>query len=184
MILNPQRQDGSMHVVIVVVLVVIIGVLGFAFYQNFVNKDSANQNPTTVDESGENESNSPSMTPVYTLNNAITGINKTLAEKGCGSGVKNVISSDAFSEVEDNAQYSYQGGISKVNKGLSYAFAQYGCGSQGSTALLKKVNDEWVLVSEDARTYPMCSVIRGQGFPGSIVDKCYENDRSTEPVTI
>ncbi|MFZ1301839.1 MAG: PsbP-related protein [Candidatus Microsaccharimonas sp.] len=38
------RQSGSAHVVIIIVLVVaLLGLLGFVFWQNFINKDTATQ---------------------------------------------------------------------------------------------------------------------------------------------
>jgi type II secretory pathway pseudopilin PulG len=186
MIKNSSKQTGSAHVVIIVILVIaLLGTLGFVFWQNFINKDSATQDSTTNTQSAEDGLDSTAKTSVYTFDNAVTGINKTLLKKGCnGSGVSNALATDAFQEVDDSAQYTYQGGMSKINTGLSYAFVQYGCGSQGSVALLKKTNDEWILVSEDARIYPMCASIRGQGFTISIIDKCYIDDQATEPVAI
>lgn len=122
---------------------------------------------------------------MYTFDDAVAGINKALLEKGCsGSGISEAISKDAFKEVDDSTPYSYQGGVSKINTDLSYAFVQYGCGSQGSVALLKKIDNEWMLVSEDARVYPMCDSVRGQGFPISVIDMCYPDDRAAEPVAI
>jgi hypothetical protein len=136
-------------------------------------------------QSEEKDSSSITDTSVYTIDDAVAGINKTLLENGCsGAGVSSDIAKDSFEEVEDSDQYSYQGGVSRINKKLSHAYVQYGCGSQGSGALLKKTDDAWALVSEDARVYPMCASIRGQGFPTSVVDKCYVDDRATEPVAI
>jgi len=44
MIKNPQTQQGSAHVVIIVILVVaLIGALGFVFWQNFIKKDEVTQ---------------------------------------------------------------------------------------------------------------------------------------------
>lgn len=182
--INSRKQNGSIHLVIIIILVVaLLGALGVIFYQNFINKDTTTQDFMVGTQSVEDDSDSPIET--YTFDNAVTDINKTLLEKGCGgSGMSSAIATDTFKEVDDSTQYTYQRGVSKINAGLSYAFVQYGCGSQGSVALLKKTNDEWILVSEDARMYPMCDSIRGQGFPSSIIDKCYIDDRATEPVAI
>lgn len=186
MIKNSQRQNGSAHIVIIIVLVVaLIGALGYIFWQNFISKGSNTEHTTVTTESLEDSSDSTFKSSVYTFDDAVAGINKVLLEKGCsGSGMSEAISKDTFKEVDDSTPYSYQGGVSKINTDLSYAFVQYGCGSQGSVALLKKINDEWILASEDAREYPMCESVRGQGFPASIIDKCYTDDRSTEPVAI
>lgn len=187
MIKNFQKQTGSIHVVVTIILVVVLlGALGLIFYQNFTNKESAKEDSaTTTQSSVEDGSDSTIETSIYTFEDAVDGINKTLLEKGCGgSGVSSAIPQDTFKEVDDSASYVYQGGLSKINTGLSYAFVQYGCGPQGSVALLKKTNNEWILVSEDARIYPICDSVRGQGFPASIIDKCYIDDRAVEPVAI
>jgi hypothetical protein len=119
------------------------------------------------------------------LDDAVTGINKTLLAEGCnGSGIGSPLAENMFKQVADSDKFEYQGGMSKINDGLSYAYVQYGCGSQGDVALLKKTGDTWKLVNEDARVYPMCDIVRGQGFPISIVDKCYVDNRATDPVAI
>jgi len=186
MIKNSQKQTGSAHVVIIIILILaLLGTLGFIFWQNYINKDLANQNSTTGIQSVEDDSVSTYQAALYTLDDAVAGINKTLLESGCSdSGVSNAILKNAFKQVSDSDPYTYQGGASKINTGLSYAFVQYGCGSQGSVALLKKANDTWILISEDARGYPMCEIVRGQSFPVSIVEKCYVDDRATDPVAI
>lgn len=186
MIKNSQKQTGSTHVVIIVLLVIaLISTLGIVFYQNFINKDSSTKDSARDTQLVEDDKNVPSETPKYTLDSAVSGINEALAKNGCsGNGMSRTITKDAFEEVEDSIPYSYKAGVSKINAGLSYAFVQYGCGSHGSVALLKKPNDEWVLVSEDARIHPMCENVRGQGFPISIIDKCYVDDHATEPVAI
>jgi hypothetical protein len=186
MIHNSQKQTGSAHIVIVIILVLaLLSALGFVLYQHFTNKDSANKDSSETTQSAEGGLDSAIEAPPYTFDDALTGINKTLLVKGCsGSGVSEAITKDMFKEVDDSESYTYQGGLSKINSGLSYAFVQYGCGSQGSVALLKKTNDEWTLVSEDARVYPMCDNVKGQGFPASIIDKCYTDNLATEPVAI
>ena len=56
MIKNSQRQTGSAHVVIIIILVItVLGLLGFVFWQNFLNKESL------VNNSGDN---TPTATPV------------------------------------------------------------------------------------------------------------------------
>src|SRR5687768_9094971 len=58
MIKNSSRQNGSMHVVIIVILIVaLLGALGFVFWQNFTQKSeekTANQS-TTKNESKPKE---------------------------------------------------------------------------------------------------------------------------------
>jgi hypothetical protein len=186
MILNFQKQTGSAHIIIVIILVVaLFGALGFVLYQNFINEDLANKDSKETIQSTKGSPDSAIETPTYTFDDALAGINRTLLEKGCGgSGVSEAIVKDTIKEVDDFASYTYQGGLSKINTGLSYAFVQYGCGSQGSVALLKKTNNEWTLVSEEAREHPMCDNVRGQEFPASIIDKCYTDNRATEPVAI
>jgi hypothetical protein len=185
MIHTSRKQTGSAHIVIIIILVVaLLGALGFVLYQNLSNKDSANKVSTETTQS-EGGPYSAIETPAYSFNDALTGINKTLLEEGCnGSGVSQPIAGDMFKQVDDSAPYTYQGGQSKINTGLTYAFVQYGCGSQGSVALLKKTNNEWKLVSEGTREYPLCDSVKGHGFPVSIIDKCYSDDRATEPVDI
>ena len=186
MIKNSQKQTGSVLIVIIIILVVVlVGALGFIFYQNFINKNAVTQGSKVDTQLEENDSGITTETSEYTIDDAVAGINKTLLDKGCsGAGVSSDIAKDSFEEVEDSDQYSYQGGVSRINKKLSHTYVQYGCGSQGSVALLKKTDDVWTLISEDARIYPMCASVRGQGFPASIVDKCYTDDRATEPVAI
>lgn len=183
---NSQRQNGSVHILAAIILVVaLLGILGFMFYQNFINKDLVKEGLTEITRSVENSPDSTTQSPVYTLDDAVKGISETLLEKGCGgSGASSAIAKDMFEEVDDSAPYTYRGGLSKINTGLSYAFVQYGCGSQGSIALLKKIDNEWVLISDDARVYPMCERVSGQGLPTSIIDRCYIDDRATEPVAI
>lgn len=46
---NPQKQAGSVHIIITVVLVVaVIGVLGFVFWKNMINKKSTNIDRTAL----------------------------------------------------------------------------------------------------------------------------------------
>lgn len=81
--------------------------------------------------------------PQYTLDNAITDINKVLASSGCsGKGGVQAEKAD-FVQVDNSAQFNYQGGKSLINNELTYAYTQYGCGTSGSVGLLKKAG-YWV----------------------------------------
>lgn len=56
-------QKGSAHLIIIIVLaVVVLGLLGFVFWQNFVNTDDSNQSQTAQDESSTN----PDLPETYT----------------------------------------------------------------------------------------------------------------------
>jgi hypothetical protein len=184
MVKSSSSQNGSAFIVVIIILAVaIVSVLGFVFWQNFNHGSygTTNQNSTKVDE--KSESDEPAQELAYTLQNAIDDIYKVISTKGCGgNGTADAILS--FEQVPDQGEFKYAGGKSFINKGLSHAYVQYGCGSQGVVALLMKDKDSWTLLNEDARTYPMCAVVLGKKFPSSVVDKCYENDSSTEPVNI
>jgi hypothetical protein len=183
MVKNSSSQNGSAFVVIIIILVVaIVGALGFVVWQNYIKQDNVMQSSKT-DQS--KEPNSIVVKDSYTFNDAVTDINTVLSKQVCGSqGPTIVLNESDFSKVDDTQAFDYQGGKSFINEELNYAYVQYGCGSQGSVALLKRIDDAWKLISDDARVYPMCEVVRGEGFPISIVDKCYEDDRAAEPVAI
>lgn len=186
MIKNSSKQTGDVHVtVIVILLIAILGALGYVFYESFIKESPVTEVSKTKTLSAQDSSKSDAEAPTYTLDDAVTGISKILEEAACeGSGMKTPLATDSFKEVKDSDQFHYQGGMNRINTSFSYAYTQYGCGSQGSVALLKKVGDTWKIVSEDARIYPMCDKVRGQGFPSSIVDKCYVDDRATEPTAL
>lgn len=171
-----EKQSGNAFI-IVIIGVIIVAVLGFIFWQNFVK-----QAPKTQTTTSDNQATSQKPT---TLDGTVAGINKTLLAQACsGRGLSKAVDKSAFKQVSDSDQFSYESGTSLINTEFTYAYVQYGCGTQGSDALLEKSGDTWKLVSEDARIYPMCDTIRGQGFPSSIVDKCYVDDKSADPVAI
>lgn len=61
------NQTGSAHVVIIVILVlVIIGLLGFVFWQNFINKPAANQANTSQSTSAASTSKNDTKAPAAT----------------------------------------------------------------------------------------------------------------------
>jgi hypothetical protein len=183
MVKNSSSQNGNTFAVILIILVVAIaGLLGFIFWQNSAKQDNVTQNSTTDQDK---ESAPSAIKDPYTLNNAVADINTVLSRRVCGnqSEATNLEQSN-FIIVADAQTFNYQGGKSFINEGLDYAYVQYGCGSQGSIALLKRTDDTWRLISNDARVYPMCEDVRGEGFPISIVDKCYEDDHATEPVGV
>jgi hypothetical protein len=183
MVKNSYSQNGSTFAVILIVLVVsIAGSLGFIFWQNSAKPDNVTQNNKTDQTKGSTPS---AIKDSDTLNNAVTDINTVLSGQVCGNqGEATDLGENNFIIVADTQTFNYQGGKSFISERLDYAYVQYGCGSQGSGALLKRADDAWRLISNDARAYPICEAVRGEGFPMSIVDKCYEDDRATEPVAI
>jgi len=185
MINNSQKQTGSAHIAIVVILVIVLlSTIGFIFYQNFIKKDSSSQTPANS-QSAQDDSNRVTETPAATLKDAVAGINEVILAKGCASfGTATPIASNTFKEVSDSEQFVYNGGISRINIKFTYAYVQYGCGSQGEGGFLKKMDGKWMLVSESARIYPLCNSVRDQGFPASIIDKCYIDDKAADPVKI
>jgi hypothetical protein len=183
MVSNYSSQNGSTFAVILIVLVVAIaGALGFVFWQNNSNRDSV------MHDSKTDQVKEPAPIVVkdsYTLNNAITDINMVLSEQVCGNhGEATDLNESDFIITADTQTFGYQAGKSFINEKFNYTYVQYGCGSQGSIALLKRTNDTWKLISDDARVYPMCDAVRGEGFPTSIVDKCYQDDRAIDPMAI
>lgn len=120
-------------------------------------------------------------TPAYTLNNAVGGINSALAADTCDG--KASVRQEDFIQVKDTDPFEYHGGKSLIDQHFDFAYVQYGCGSQGSVALMKRLGESWKIISSDARVYPMCAAIRNEQFPLAIVDKCYEAG-STDPTAI
>lgn len=183
-----RKNEKGFSIVEILLIVVVVGLIvavGWLFFEK--QKDaSTGENAATNSQQTEKAQDAQKIEDKsqYTLDNAITDINKVLASSGCsGKGGVQVEKAD-FVQVDNSAQFNYQGGKSLINNELTYAYTQYGCGTSGSVGLLKKADTGWTLVSEDARTYPMCATVRGQGFPTAIIDKCYPNDSSTEPVAI
>lgn len=183
MIKNSSSQNGSAFAVIIIVLVVAtVSALGFIFWQSNIKHDNVAQDSKT------NQANKTA--PIiekesYVLTEAVKEINTVLSTQVCGfQGSATDLNESDFIKVSDTNIFSYQGGKSFIDEKFKYAYVQYGCGSQGSVALLKRTDDNWKLISDDARIYPMCEAVRGEGFPVSIVDKCYEDNRATEPVAI
>ena len=181
---------GVVEGLLIVAVIGLIGAVGYIAYDKMSNK-TGNSDTTAVEMNGRGDDTKvdESAQSSYTLNDAIVEINQTLAKESCdsgGSGNGAQVSKESFLQVNDTDLFDdrYENGKSLINKDLTYALTQYGCGTSGSVSLLKKVDDGWVLVSEDARMYPMCDAVRGQGFPKSLVDRCYENDTAAEPVRL
>lgn len=176
------HQKGFAHAFLIIGLVVaLIGALGFVFWQNFIYKEPVVTKTEVVEvEKDDSKSENIVQEPAYSFQDAIEEIQKVVSAEGCiGSGASD--DSFSFTQVSDEGKFT---GKNVVNEKLTHAYMAYGCGSQGVSALLKKEGSSWMLLNEDARIYHMCKVVRGQGFPSSVVDKCYENDRSTEPARI
>jgi cytoskeletal protein RodZ len=175
-----KEQGSVLHIAIVVLLVLaLLGALGFIFWQNFINKEPVKTQ--TQDVSKNTESTTTPST--YTLKDAITGINSTLSQKACtGAGAQ--IASGDVKKAEDSDKYVYVGGQSVVDSSYSYAYLQYGCGSSGSGAWMKRTDKTWSTVDVSASIYPLCANIRGQGFPGSVVAKCYPDSNGSSEVDI
>lgn len=143
------------------------------------------QNADNALNAEKDEPKSPvkSTEPIYTLQAAIDDISTVIAHEGCaGAGAPNT--EITFEQVPEKGTFKYVGGKSFINEGLTHAYVQYGCGSQGAGSLLRYTDRTWKLLNEDARIYPMCSVVRGQDFPTTVVDKCYANDRAADPEPI
>lgn len=186
----------SVEMMLFIVIIGLIGVVGWAFIsrQNVSKTDNSNTSVSSTKSakqvSTEQQTASQAKTmptanqPPYTLDNAVADINKTLASSSCrGGGNGQVVKTD-FVQADNSMKFAYQGGKSFINNDLTYAYAQYGCGSQGTIGFLSKKGASWVLVNESARIYPICADIRGQGFPASIIDKCYVDDNAVDPVKI
>lgn len=183
-----QEKSGNKQLITIIILVItVLGLLGFIFWQNFLKSDPISQS-STVDKTQKvtpSTATPSAKVKAYTIDDALTGINKLLAAEACRVNVSaSVMNKNSFKQVNDSDRFDYKAGESLINNDFTYAFAQYGCGSSGSIGLLKRSDDSWKLVSEDARTYPMCAKVRGQGFPSSIIDKCYVDARATDPVAI
>ncbi len=183
--MKPQQLGFAHAFLIVGLLVALSGTVGFIFWQNISHDNASPSNATDDVRPSESEPIMIPETTVYTVDTAVADINTLLSKVGCdGSGLMKDVPSSTFEEVSDSTPFTYKAGQSKIDVGLSYAYVQYGCGSQGSVALFKKVDNTWNLISEDARIYPLCDSITGQDFPKAIIDKCYIDERAIEPVMI
>jgi type II secretory pathway pseudopilin PulG len=186
MIKSPSKQTGSAHfIIITVIILVILGALGFIFWNNFINKHQvatkAGSSSQDIKDSSEKARGTSDVQP-YTLSAAVEGINSTLSKNVC-SGEASVKQGD-FIQVKDTDPFKYQGGKSLIDQQFNFAYVQYGCGSQGSVALMKRIDGNWKIISDDARIYPMCETVRNEKFPTAIVDKCYETNRSADPTDL
>lgn len=183
--MNIKKQSGNAHVLVVIVLIVVIlGLLGFIFWQNFIHKSTDTSKVTTQStasvSTGKSSATPDTTTTVYTLVDAAKDISTVLKTQACGGkGYSDGLTETNFQVVADTNAFQYEGGKSIIDTSFTYAYVQYGCGMSGEIGLMKR-EGSWKLVGEDARIYPMCSVIKGQDFPRSIVDKCYVNDTDTE----
>lgn len=187
------RQTGSAHVAIIMILVVaILGLLGYVFWQNFIfhksvvttaKVDASTSTATNVSEATSG-AQVVAQTPAYTLDDAVAGINLTLSTQACDGKYSATLSKGGFKQVSNTEAFKYQGGVSIINNDFTYTYVQYGCSSSGEVSLLKRVDNTWKLISKDARIYPMCDLVRDQGFPISVVDKCYVDNNATDPVAI
>jgi hypothetical protein len=171
------KQKGSAHIIIIVILVIaLLGTLGFIFWQNISSKDEGSISTKT---SSDTEVQETPKSSAYSLSDAVQGINATLKGNVCSG--KAQVKEDDFVQVKDTDSFEYRGGKTIINDQFTYAYVQYGCGSQGSIALMKRGQVDWKIVSEDVRIYPRCETIAGENFPSAIVDKCYDTNTSTEP---
>ena len=181
MVKNSHKQKSSACIVIIVILIIVLlGALGFAFWQNFSSKSEPGSNPAKI--ASDDSAQEASRPTPYALSNAVRDINATLKESVCSGNAQ--VKEDDFIQVKDTDGFEYQGGKTIIDQQFNYAYVQYGCGSQGGVALMKRVQTDWKIVSEDARIYPMCEAIEGESFPSAIVDKCYDTTVSTEPRNI
>lgn len=190
-----RKNEQGFGVVEILMIIVIIGLMiavGWLFFDRQGNKQTDNTTTTnqpqqTQEESKKDEkaqTGSVAKVLSYTLDDAVNDINKTLSSESCrGGGTGQVVKSD-FKVVDDSAQFNYQGGKSIISNDFTYAYTQYGCGTQGSVGILKKIGDNWRLVSEDAMIYPMCAKVRGHGFPASVIDKCFADENAIDPVKL
>lgn len=177
-----KHQTGSSHVVLIVGLIVaLIGALGFIFWQNFIHQESPRKEVEVIRSTSES-GGEKGAAQQYTLNDAVTGINAVLKTAACsGSGA--VTDEGAYRTVQTTDPYVYEGGKSTIDATYTYAYVQYGCGSSGSSAFMKRESGEWKLIEETAVVYPTCENIRGQGFPSSVVEQCVPRG-AVNPVAI
>lgn len=176
------KQQGSAHAFIIIGLIfVIIGLLSFMFWQNFIYEETTKTSEAAPDSKvSDSQSEEKADETDYSFQDAVDDIRKIVSNEACnGSGTTD--ESIDLVGIADDAMFT---GKNVVNNGLTHSYVTYGCGSQGVVALLKKEADSWKLLNEDARVYPMCDVVRGEGFPSSVVDMCYENDSASEPIKI
>jgi hypothetical protein len=100
MINKTLSQKGSTHVVIIVILVVaLLGVLGFVFWQNFMqaNTHNGNDNDATVDTQEDNNAIAPEESPVIVNNDSYS-----------------LTIPDGFSELTEQL-FTYTGSLKAVN---------------------------------------------------------------------
>lgn len=180
-----EKGFGAVEVLLLVVTIGLLGVVGWMFFsKQQESKGNDNKTVDSTQQAAKEETKPTTENPPYTIDSAVADINKVLSTESCnGKGIGQVAKVD-FTQVDNSAQFKYQGGKSIINNDLTYAFTQYGCGSQGSVGLLKRVDGGWKLISEDARIHPLCEKVRGQGFPSAIIDKCYVDNKATDPVNI
>jgi flagellar basal body-associated protein FliL len=64
---KPQSEQGSAHVIIIVVLVlVVLGLLGFVFWQNFIDKKPAKSTASTTSSKTSTKNDTPANMKTYT----------------------------------------------------------------------------------------------------------------------
>lgn len=171
-------------IVVIVMAVLLLGALGYVVVDKRINGggSEAGGNDAPV-ESSRNEEAKVKTADKYSLKNAASEINTVLASRLCGNGLIEITAED-FTVADEKETFEYEDGKSRIDPSLSFAYVQYGCGSQGGVALMKRNKGQWALVSSDLRMYPLCGSVRDRGFPASVIDKCYENTGAKQPVTL
>lgn len=80
--MDKQKRDGSAHVVIIVVLVIaLVGMLGFVFWQNIVNKKDSIDNATQTENSSK-KSTPEVTTRTFTIDPITFDTPKSWSEEG------------------------------------------------------------------------------------------------------
>ena len=171
-------------IVVIVMVVLLLGALGYVVLDKRINgDDAASSSGGAPAESSRAEDTKSEVVEKSPLKDAVSEINQVLASGLCGNGLAEA-KVENFVVVDSKDAFVYEGGESRIDKGLGYAYVQYGCGSQGGVALMKRDKEEWRVVSSDPRIYPLCGSVRERGFPLSVIDKCYENTSSREPIAL
>lgn len=181
-------QRGSTRVVIVGILVaVLIGAGGVFLWKN-TSKEPVTAQPEVVatiesdtDEHLKNTGETPQLTDsdIQSMSKAITAFRTgcTLTPTKLSDFVEADPSQEYYTEGQRSTEYQKS---AKIDKNIKFANVMFGCGSQGSVAVMKKQNDSWILLAESATVWVQCDDIDGTNVPVEIMPLCWESDQMTK----